>query len=397
MSDTGKPQATPLPLQGVKVLDLSRFLPAGYATMILADYGADVIRVEQPNEVAKQNKVFGRDHLSTEALRAIKEQEMLARNKRSLCINLRDAQARSALQQMIAGSDVLIHDYRQENAKAMGLDYASVKQQFPSLIHVEVSVCGQSGPYQSLAGHDPIALALSGALSRLGGELADFNIPGMPVGDLATGLHTVIGIMAALRSRDATGHGQLVDVAMSDCALSMMTSVMQRYLMEGKAPPKSWRGANIGLWNTKDGKVLCTTDLEPAYWRKFCTAVGREDLAPLQFAQGGDAEFRDAELTQVFASRSRDEWFALLREAGTQVAPAYELADALLDEHAIARGTVVSVPGSDGQLTQQIGPAVKLSTSPGTIRHLGRVPGADNQAVLEEFGFSEEEITELLS
>lgn len=381
-------------LAGLKILDLSRFLPAAYCTTILGDYGADVIRIEQPREVAKQNRVFGREHLDEDALRECREREMLARNKRSVTLNLRDPGALAALRRMLQSADVLIHDYRHENAVAMGLDYAALQTDCPQLIHAEVSVCGQSGPYQSLAGHDPVALALSGALSRLGGEQADYHIPGMPVGDLSTGLQAVIGILVALRARDLTGKGQSVDIAMSDCGLSLMTSVFQRFLMDQHPPPRAWKGANIGLWKTRDGKTLCTTDLEPAYWEKFCQAVNRPDLIPLQFDQA-QADYRNSELEKLFLTRNRDQWFELLRQAGTQVAPAYDLDEALADEHARARGTVTEVPNGKGEVRTQVGPAVKLSDTPGSIRSLGHLPGDDNQTVLREFGFTEREINSL--
>ncbi|MGQ9427366.1 CaiB/BaiF CoA transferase family protein [Gilvimarinus sp. F26214L] len=382
-------------LQGIRVLDFSRFLPAPFCAMMLADFGADVIRIEQPGEVAKQAKIFGRERLSPAEMRRLKRREQVSRNKRSLLLNLRDETARAAARRMLADCDVVIHDYRPGVMESMGLGYQDATALNAGLVYCAVSLCGQTGPRREAPGHDPIALALAGALGRFGDEGTP-AIPGLPVGDMSTGFQAVIGILLALRARDQSGEGQLVDVAMSDCALGLMTSVMQRYLVDGREPPLQWSGGNMGLWQAADGGYVCTTDLEPAYWEKFCRAVQRPELIPLQF-DAQQQDYLQCELGALFLSRNRDEWCALLAEAGTQVAPAYTLDEALGDEHARARGTVNEYPDEDGVPVTQIGPAIKLSKTPGAVRRLAPMPGEDSVAILEEFGFSSEEIGSLLA
>jgi len=373
-------------LSGIRVLDFSRFLPAPYCSMMLGDFGADVIRIEQPNEVKKQNAMFGRDSLSAEAYAQLKSQEMLARNKRSALINLRYDAGKTAAKRMAKQCDVLIHDYRPGVMDAMGLGYDQLKALNPGLIYCAVSLCGQDGPYRDLPGHDPIALALSGALWRFGDSDVP-KVPGMPVSDISAGLHAAIGILLALRARDQNGEGQLVDIAMSDCALSMMLPVIQRLLMDKREPPLTWKKGNTGVWQCMDGKYICVTDMEPGYWNAFCKSVEREDLLSIT-----DRNQLEQELATLFRSKKRNYWFDLLRKSGSQVAPVYNLEEALQDEHALERGTVAQVNNEYGNATTQVGPAIKLEKTPGTIHRLGQVAGTDTRDVLTEFGFTETDI-----
>lgn len=381
-------------LRGLKVLDFSRFLPGPYCSLLLADLGAEVIRIEQPREVAKKEAVFGHDQLTTDEKRAVKAREMVARNKRSVMLDFAKPEARTAILKLVENSDVLLHDYRPGVMEKARLDYTTLSAINPRLVYCAISLCGQTGPYRDFPGHDPVALALAGALGRFGGGADQPHVPGVPANDMLTGTHAAFGILAALRARDLSGAGQLVDVAMADCALAMMTSVYQRFLADGREPPLTWRGGNVGLWATKDGRFLCTTDLEPAYWQRFCRIVGRDDLV----ARGYDPAHRETlrdELESLFRMRTRDEWFSLLRDSENQAAPAYSLAEALADPHARARGTVVDIDDPVAGRVTHIGPAVKLSATPASIRHLAHLPGADTAAVLGEIGLTSAEIESL--
>jgi crotonobetainyl-CoA:carnitine CoA-transferase CaiB-like acyl-CoA transferase len=383
-----------VPLRDIKVLDFSRFLPGPYCSLLLADLGADVIRIEQPREVAKKEAVFGHDKLSEDAKRVVKAREMTARNKRSVMLDLQRPGARDAIVILIERSDVLLHDYRPGVMERAQLDYATVKAINPRLVYCAISLCGQDGPYRDLPGHDPIALALAGALGRFGEGADAPHIPGVPANDILTGTHATVGILAALRERDRTGSGQLVDIAMADCALAMMTSVMQRTLADGREPPREWQGGNVGLWKTKDGKHLCTTDLEPAYWQKFCRLIDREDLVPLGFSRGERARLQQ-ELATVFEQRTRDEWFELLRENENQAAPVYSVDEALRDPHARARSMVLEIEDPTAGRITQVGSPIKLSATPPQIRHLAHIAGADTESVLREVGLGEDQIADL--
>lgn len=383
-----------MPLTGIKVLDFSRFLPGPYCSLLLADFGADVVRVEQAHEVAKSRKVLGQDKLTDLQFATAKAKEITARNKRSILLDLRAVQAIEAIKLMLGKFDVLLHDYRPGVMEKMGLGFDTVKALNPRLVYCAISACGQTGPYRELAGHDPIALALSGALMRFGDTQEEPHIIGAPVADITAGTHAAFGILAALRARDTTGRGQLVDVAMSDCAFALMTSVYQRLLSRGSPPPLHWQAGNVGLWKTRDGKYLCTTDLEPRFWERFCAAIGRADLIPRQFDVSGPTSIVP-ELQAIFATKDRTEWFELLRKADCQVAPVYSMDEALHDPHHRARGTISDIDDPSVGRVTQIGPLVKLNATAARIRHLGRTPGADTRDVLAEFGVAAEQIDAL--
>lgn len=376
-------------LEGIRVLDFSRLLPGPYCTWLLADMGAEVIRVENPRELAKQARVFGWDGLDAAARRTLREGDVLARNKQSLALDLGDPEAQAALRRLALEADVVVEDYRPGVLAGLGLGYEALAALNPRLVYCSLTLCGQTGPYRDKPGHDPVALALAGVLSRTGEDPERPGLPGIPVADIVTGTHAAFGILAALIARQRTGRGQQVDVAMTDCAMTLLVNLLSRHRDPSRLPPRGTRRADLGLWRTRDGRFLCTTDMEPRYWERFCAAVGRPDLAARQHDVEGRTEIRAA-LEDIFARRTRDEWLAILGAAGTQFAPVLEVAEALEDPHARARGMAVEMTASDGSRLWQLGPPVKLSDTPAAIRHLGRPPGADTEAILHRAGHAAE-------
>lgn len=379
-------------LQGVRVLDLSRYLPGPYCTLMLADYGAEVIRVEQPNEVIKKRHTFGQANLSDAELERLKAYEMMSRNKRSLLLDLRSPSAGTVMRRLIEQVDVLVSDYRPGVLEASGLDYASVSKINPKLIYCAISLCGQTGPYRDVPGHDPVSLALAGVLSRCGSGSDGPRTVGVPISDINSALHAVTGILLALRARDSSGVGQLVDVAMSDTAFAFVTPALSRFLASGTEPPIGLNLANNGVWQTRDGRFVCTTDMEPRYWHAFCDLISRPEWKSLLHKRSS----YETELRAIFLTRDRDEWIDLFRQSGTQGAPVLSLAEAARDAHAHARGVFQTVDDGDGEKITQVGPLIKLSDTPGTLRHVARMPGADSQAILQEAGFSSAEVQGLI-
>jgi len=377
-----------MPLAGVRVVDLSRYLPGPYCTFMLADYGAEVIKVEQPHEVAKKRRTFQQDRLSDAELRHIKAFEMVNRNKRAVMLPFRTAEGREVIERLVRDADVFVHDYRPGVMERAGLGYEDLRKINPRLVYCAVSACGQTGPYKDVPGHDPVSLSLTGVLTRFGEGVDAPRQVGAPVSDLVCALHATIGVLMALKARDATGEGQLVDVGMSDAALSIVTPAVQRLLSTGAEPHRNILMANNGLWPTKDDKWICTTDMEPAYWGRWCDMVGRPDLKARIF----DRPAIDAELKAIFRSHTRDEWFDLIRKHDTQGAPVLSLAEALEDPHARARGNVLEVETEDGRKITHLGHLIKLSATPGRIRSLARMPGDDTREVLTELGYDETEI-----
>ncbi|MFC7703800.1 CaiB/BaiF CoA transferase family protein [Plastorhodobacter daqingensis] len=380
-------------LAGIRVLDFSRLLPGPYCTWLLADMGAEVIRVENPREVAKQAQVFGWDRLPPAERGALREGDILARNKRSVMLDIGDPVAQDALRALAARADVVVEDYRPGVLDGLGLGAAALRGQNPRLVYASLTLCGQTGPYRDKPGHDPVALAIAGVLSRVGENPDVPSFPGVPVADVVTGAHAAFAVLAALRARDHSGQGQHLDVAMSDCAMSLLVNVLSRHPDPATAPPRGTRRADMGLWRTSDGQFLCTTDMEPRYWRRFCAAVGRPDFVPLQNEIAARPRIR-AELEAIFASRTLAEWETTLGTAGTQFAPVHDIPAALADPHNRARGMVLDLPGSDGRPRRQLGPPVRLDDQPRSHR-LGRAPGADTEAVLRDLGFDDATITVL--
>jgi crotonobetainyl-CoA:carnitine CoA-transferase CaiB-like acyl-CoA transferase len=379
-------------LQGVRVLDLSRYLPGPYCTLMLADYGADVVRVEQPNEVLKKRLTFGQAQLSDAELEQLKTSEMVARNKRSLLLDLRSASARAVMQRLIEKADVLVSDYRPGVLEGAGLGYAQASQINPRLIYCAITLCGQSGPYRDVPGHDPVSLAVAGVLSRVGAASEQPRTIGVPISDINSALHAVTGILMALRAREVSGRGQLVDVAMSDTAFAFVTPALSRLMASGKEPPVGMNLANNGVWRTRDGGYVCTTDMEPRYWDAFCDLIARPEWKPLLHQRS----VYESELREIFLTRDREEWIRLFRGAGTQGAPVLSLVEAARDRHALERGVIATVRTAAGQDVTQVGPLIKLSDTPGTIRHLAHMPGADSRDILAEAGCSAQEIGTLI-
>ena len=375
-------------LEGLRIVDFSRFLPGAYASWIAADLGAEVIRIEHPRELAKHKAMFGGDEDPQAAARR-RARPTYTRNKSSLLINPGHDQARPVLHKLIAEADILIEDYRPGVLAKMGYGYEAMAALNPRLIYCSVSFAGQTGPYAARAGHDPAALALAGALSRLNG-LPTPTLPGLQVADVLAGCHATIAMLAALQARAKSGRGQHADIAMSDASMPLLMVTMGRHDdLEGLAPPGGAWNPKGGVWECADGGWLCTTDMEPAYWTRFCAAIGRSDLAPLQHDIARHPQI-EAELKALFRTRPRDAWFALLSAADTQAMPVLSIGEALADRHNRARGMVrdVAVERDDHPVVQ-LGLPFHLSDSPPRAPVAAGMPGAESEAILERLGYDE--------
>ena len=382
------------PLADLRVVDFSKFLPGPYCTWMLGDLGAEVVRLENPRELTKQAAVFGWDQLSDAERVRMRAQDLFGRNKRSLAIDPGHAASRPVIEALVRRADILVEDYRPGVMEKMGLGYAAMTAVNPRLVYCSVTLCGQTGPYRTKPGHDPIALSISGALSRSGEDPDAPTFPGIPAADLLTGSNAVIGILAAVIARATTGRGQQVDVAMSDSAMALIGNLIARHPDLSTVPPRGQRRTDSGIWRTRDGRFLCTTDMEPAYWARFCTAVGRPDFMPLQRDPQAAPMIRTA-LEAIFATRDLAAWLEVLGAAETQFAAVYEPEEALADPHNLARGMVVELETDDGERIRQLGSPVKLSETPAAARRLAVPAGADAEAVLAELGYDAAAIARL--
>ena len=389
-------------LEGIRVLDLSRLAPGPYCTMLLADLGAEVIRVEEPGGGRRRQQERQALHIDPQEERRREAYHPLGRNKRSIALNLKHDEARQIFYRLVDTADVVVEGYRPGVVQRLKVDYETLRQRNPRLVYCSISGYGQSGPYRNLVGHDVNYIAMAGALSLIGRHETGAR-PAIPSNILADyaggGLHAAFGILAALLARQRTGRGQYVDIAMADGVLGLLAAEMGQYLASGIPPrPASTRlnGAvpYYSVYETKDGKFIAVGNNEPWFYANMCRALGCEEFVASQYDSSAyPAMF--ARLQAIFRTKTRDEWFALLRQAEVCVAPVYGLEELMDDPHSQQRGMFVTVEHPAFGPITQVGIAVKLADTPGTVRHAAVPRGAHTTAILTALGYDEATLARL--
>jgi alpha-methylacyl-CoA racemase len=389
-------------LDGLRVLDLTRLLPGGFCTLLLADFGADVVKVEDTGAGDYVRwappRYEGADPSAGGALFLA-----LNRNKRSVRVDLKTPAGREVLLRLAREADVLVESFRPGVLDRLGVGWEALRAANPRLVYCAITGYGQDGPYRDRAGHDIDYLALGGLLGLTGAGPDEPPVQAAgQIADLGGGaLMAAFGILAALRERDRSGEGQLVDVSMTDGALSWLAMVAARRFAEGAAPVRGALELAGGLlcyrpYRCADGWVALGA-LEPKFFAAWCAGVGRPDLAERQFEPVGSPVH--AEVEAIFAARTRAEWAAFNDEHDCCLEPVLGLDEALDSELVRARGMVVGLdqPGVD-EPVRLLGVPVKLSRTPGEpTRAAGPVLGEHTAAVLAEAGYAREEIDRLLA
>jgi alpha-methylacyl-CoA racemase len=390
-----------LPLEGLTVLDLSRLLPGGYCSLILADFGADVIKVE---DTGMGDYVRWAPPYYEGAEQTARSAKFLAlnRGKRSIRIDLKNDRGKQVLLRLARDADVLLESFRPGVLDRLGVGYERLKQENPRLVYCAITGYGQDGPYRDRSGHDMNYLGLVGLLGLTGDADGPPVQAAGQIADLGGGaLMAAVGILVALREREVSGEGQLVDVSMADGALSWLAMVAARMLADGVTPRRGRLELAGGLacyrpYRCADGYVTLGA-LEPKFWQAFCRGVGREDLVERHLDPAGGETQREVEA--IFAARTRDEWTAFAGEHDCCLEPVLDLDEALDSELVRAREMVVEVdqPGAERPV-RLLGVPIKLSRTPGDpARAPGPALGQDTRAVLEGLGYGAEEIERLLA
>ncbi len=298
-----------LSLRGVRILDLTRLAPGPYASLAMADLGAEVVKVEEP---ARGDPLRYLSQCGPDLADVLFDH--LNRNKKSIALNLKTAQGRAILLQLVHGSDVLMEGLRPGTMERLGLGYDDVSEVNPGLIYASISGYGQTGPHHLQAGHDLDYIALGGLLELTGWPDDPPAVPGVPVADLVSGLWTALGIVAALRERTHSGRGQYLDISMLDCVVSLLQVPLADWLASGSVPrrgrmPLGGRLACYNVYETGDGQHMALAALEHHFWEAFCLAVGRPDWVERQ--QDPDQGPLIADVSALFLAQSRDYWSAL--------------------------------------------------------------------------------------
>ena len=386
-------------LGDVRVLDLSRLLPGGFCSLLLADFGAEVLKVEDTGmgDYIRWSPPYyeGADDSAKSALFLA-----LNRGKRSIRLDLKSDAGREVLLKLAREYDVLLESFRPGVMERLGVGYERLREENPRLVYCAITGYGQDGPYTARSGHDMNYLGLNGLLGLTGDAGGPPVQPAGQIADLGGGaLMAAFGIMAALRERDRSGEGQLVDVSMFDGSLSWLALVAAQYLADGAVPRQGGLPLAGGLicyrpYACRDGWVTLGA-LEPKFWQEWCRGVGREALVGKKF----ERPFSDAhaEVERIFMERTRDEWQAFASEHDCCLEPVLGLDEALDSELVRSREMVVPLeqPGAAAAV-RLLGVPVKLSRTPGAPAGAGPALGEHTTEVLSSLGYSDEDIAALL-
>jgi alpha-methylacyl-CoA racemase len=386
-------------LDGINILELARVAPAELPGMMLADMGADVLKIETPPGHAED---------ADEQRRAAFA--YVNRNKRSIALNLKEPEAQQVFRRLAAEADVLVEGFRPEVMRRLSADYDAIRAINPRIVYCSLSGFGHNGPYRDLPAHDLNYLSLAGVLGLIGEPDRKPQIPLNIIADYAgASMHGALGIMLALFARERTGQGQHVDVSYLDTSVALLAATpnMRYFWSDGLAPR---RGAGFlggsypyyAVYDTKDGKYLTIGCTEPWLWENFCKAIGRPEFARFarkadQFVRAANAEEIQAreEIEALIRTRTRDEWWEILTRADVCVGKVYDPEEMVEDAQVRARDMMIDLEHPVHGKVRQFGVPIKLSATPGAPRTAAPHTGEHTDEVLRGLGMTAEQIRDL--
>ena len=382
-------------LDDLKILDFSTLLPGPYATLMLADMGAEVLKISsasRPDIVLDYPPFIGDTGVSA-------SQAWLGRNKKTMFLNLKTGEGKAVVKELVKEYDIVLEQFRPGVMEKLGLGYEDLKAVNPKLIYCSLTGYGQTGPLRDAAGHDINYMSRSGIISQAGRRESGPSLMNFQIADIAVGsMNSVIGILAAVNYRKNTGKGQYIDVAMMDGCVPFNSLDGAGFLVSGKEPKREGERLNGGciydFYETKDGEYLSVGSLEPQFWSRFCTAIGREDLIEGTVYPPNIDEVK-AEIRGILKTKTRDEWVEVFSHYDACVQPVLNLKEALLeDEQVKEREMVVDVklPLHEDVSVKQLATAVKLSECPCEYKFAGYPTGYHTKEVIEELGMDYAEL-----
>ncbi len=375
----------PGPLAGIRILDLTRLLPGPVATLHLADLGAEVIKIEDP-QVGDYARTLGTGQGADSAYF-----RMINRNKQGLRLDLKKPEGVDVFKRLASTADVIVESFRPGVMDKLGIGYAVIAELNPRIAYCSISGYGQDGPYKDLAGHDINYLGCAGVLDQIGCAGGSPAVPNFQIADLLGGaLTAAMGILAAVVEAQRTGKGRYIDVSMTDSVLAHTYFTMLRLNESGHSLP---RGSDLlsgglpcyGAYRCADGRHMAVGALEGKFWKVCCDVLDRPEWGRREW----DASLR-AEVAAVFASRPRDDWAKLFAAVDCCVTPILTPEEVLENEQIVARGMVLQEDG----LTQ-FAPPLKMSEFEFSIRQSAPVAGQHNAAILAAAGYSTDEIEQI--
>jgi crotonobetainyl-CoA:carnitine CoA-transferase CaiB-like acyl-CoA transferase len=390
-----KRKSTTGPLKGIHILDFTRLYPGPLGTMMLADMGAEVIKIEDMNTPDYMR--FYPPYIASESAGYL----AVNRSKRSIALNLKHKKGVDIFFSLLATADIVVEQFRPGVMDEMGLGYEAARRVKDDIIYVSLTGYGQNGPYARDAGHDINYIGYAGILSTTGSRKTGPILPGAQIADVAGGAYmTIIACLSALWAREKTGQGQKVDVSMLDAILPLMTLQMAHYHAVGLAPAPGEAAltgglACYGVYKCADGKYIALGILEEKFWKSFCKMVGRPEWIDQQFVIGEEAERLRGAIAALFKTRTRDEWIAAAKEYDTCLTPVLEIGEIETDPQVQARNMIIEQTHPVCGKIKGIGVPLKFSQTPAKPSLPPPVLGKDTAAIMEEIGYKPEEIKTL--
>lgn len=380
-------------LEGVKILDLTRLMPFEYSTLLLADFGAEVLKVEEP-------KVG--DYMRWMAPKLKKESGifcMCNRNKKSMTLNLKTEEGKNIIRKLVKKYDVLFESFRPGVMKKLGLDYDSLREINPRLIFCSATGYGQSGPYYDRPGHDINYISIAGILEATGKHTGKPVIPGITISDMAIGIFSAYAMLVGIIARNRTGMGQYIDMSMTDCMVSFNMLGIASYISKKYYGSSSLdvTGETIcyNVFKTKDNRCISFGNLEERFWTNFLKLIGREDLKEYQFTLGEKRDQIMDELQKIFIQKTREEWLTLLEGQDICYSPVNTIEDLLNDPHIKYRQMFFEMEHPIEGKVMQVRSPFNFSETPVEARTPSPSLGEHTEEILKDYGYSSKEINEL--